>query len=140
MRIRRSLPMLLLMGGCVPLTRAHLSPEASLKDIRAWAERIPGGGWRIRMSLPDPGGRVGWVVTSEEAPMAVRSIEGERAVYTWEIPAARWKEAPPFTVRIQAAGLDEVVRLGHPRTETTLSDGATILLEILTLPFRIPHG
>lgn len=122
---------LLLTAGCVPLTRAHLQPETSFQRATAQALRISQEAWRLELRLPDPGGAVDWQVVPEDSPPATRRAEGDQAVFAWEISAARWRDKRPFQVRIQAAGVDELVSIPHPTFEQALAKPLWIALQIL---------
>lgn len=127
---------LLLGAGCVPLTRAHLKPETSLRQATALAVRAASGAWTIELRLPDPGGAVSWRVVPEGQTQVARRAEGELAVFAWDVPATRWRDPNPFSVQIQAAGVDETLRIPHPTSEQRLAKPLSIALEILR---PIPH-
>lgn len=140
MSCRRSLlvPALLVpTAACVPLTKAELMPRARLQDVQARATRREDGRWTICLSLPNPSRNVPWEVAPEEGEAIVRQEVEGRSEWAWILPVARWRNRAPFKVRIQAPGLDEVVQLDHPTGEQTLSKGAQVVLEILTLPLRV---
>jgi len=131
-----ALPLLLLPAGCVPLKQAHLHPETSLRRATVQALRISQEAWRLELRLPDPDGAVGWQVVPEDSAPMTRRAEGDQTVFAWEIPAARWRDKRPFLARIQAAGLDETIRIPHPTSEQGLAKPVQIVLEVLR---PVPH-
>lgn len=131
-----ALPALLLVVGCVPLKQAHLKPETTIGQATARALRTSPGAWTVELRLPDPGGAVSWRVVPEGLPPVSRRGEGDRAVFAWEVPAARWRDKRPFLAQVQAAGLDETIRIPHPTHEQDLAKPLWIVLEILR---PIPH-
>ncbi|HEY3400963.1 MAG TPA: hypothetical protein VGK03_10070 [Geothrix sp.] len=130
------LGVLLLGTGCVPLTRARLEPETSLRQAQGLALRTSPEAWTIELTLPNPGGAVPWEVVPEGLPPVKRRAEGERAIFAWEVSAARWRDKHPFLVQVRTAGLDETVSLPHPTLEQDLAKPLRIVLEILR---PIPH-
>lgn len=126
----------LLMAGCVPLKKAHLNPETSIRQATVRALRASPETWTIELRLPDPSGAVSWQVAPEGSAPVSRKTEDDQSVFTWEILAARWRDKRPFLVQVQAAGLDETIRIPHPTYEQGLAEPLWIVLRILQ---PIPH-
>ena len=131
-----ALPVLLVAAGCVPLRQAHLKPETTIGQAAARALRTSPEAWTVELRLPDPDGAVSWRVVPEGSPPVSRRGEGDRSVFAWEVPAARWRDKRPFLAQVQAAGLDETIRIPHPTHEQDLAKPLWIVLEILR---PIPH-
>lgn len=124
--------------GCVPLTKARLTTNSTITDVRAEAKRLESQGWEISLSLPNPTGAVQWSVTPLEAAEVKRQDANDRSNFTWRISAERWRDSAPFKAQVKAAGIDEVISISHPTRETTMSDGATVALKVLLPPTRVP--
>ena len=129
---------LLALVACAPMKDAYLPPRTSIIDVQARAKRLETGGWEICLSLPSTA--AAWSVSIGEPYDVIRQDEGGRAKFSWIIPPERWRSAEPFRPHVKASGIDEVVTIPHPTRETVIATGVEVLLDILFLPSKIPHG